>query len=153
MNTHSIRTLRVVVDRPIGHITQHVRSPREASEIFFARLSAEPVEVVGVLLLTTRQTLIGYSEVSRGSIDAVSCAPRDVLRAALLANARSVIICHNHPSGDPTPTPDDIACSRRISSAAALLGIDVADFMIVGDQRYFSFKEAGLMAGRQEAAA
>lgn len=144
-----VRTLRIIAD-PQAANRVRVAGPKDAAAIFAERLGHEAVEVVGVLLLTAKWDVIGYHEACRGGVDLTPCGPREVLRAAMLANAAAIIVCHNHPSGDPTPSPDDQAVSRRLSAAAATLGIDVADFMIVGanpQPRYFSFREAGLMAG------
>ena len=69
--------------------------------------------------------------------------PSEVFRAAILTNAARVILGHVHPSGDPTPSPDDCAVTRRLTAAGALLGIDVLDHIIVGSGRYVSFKEIG----------
>ena len=70
--------------------------------------------------------------------------PRDVFKVALLANAAGVIVAHNQPSGDPTPSADDVALCARLRRCADLIGVDLLDFVIVGDGRSFSFKEAGL---------
>ena len=66
-----------------------------------------------------------------------------MFKAALLANAAAIILCHNHPSGDPSPSVDDVQLTRRLVDAGTLLGVDVLDHIIVGDSRYYSFKEAG----------
>jgi len=69
--------------------------------------------------------------------------PREVFKAALLANAAAIILTHNHPSGDPTPSADDMALTRRLAEAGTLIGVEVLDHIIVGDGRYFSFREGG----------
>jgi DNA repair protein RadC len=96
-----------------------------------------------VLLLDTRRQVIGVHEISRGSLDACLMHPREVFKAAILANASAIIVGHNHPSGDPTPSPDDDAICARLRSAAELLGIPLLDFIIIGYGTYLSFKEAG----------
>lgn len=120
-----------------------MNAPRSAAEMFTAILQYEPIEVFGILCLTTRARLIGYREISRGTIDSTIVSPRDVFQAALLAHAPGIVLGHNHPSGDPTPSPDDRALTLRLVSAGALMGVDVFDHVIVGAGRYFSFKEAG----------
>ena len=118
--------------------------PRDAAEVFAGLLSEESVEVFGMLCLTTRHRLHAYYEVSRGSLDTTIVHPRDVFKVALIANTAAVIFGHNHPSGDPAPSPDDRELTRRLTSAGSLLGVDVLDHIIVGhDGRYFSFKETG----------
>ena len=125
-----------------GHI--RVFTPREAFEAFAALLEAEPVEVVGLLCLATNHHLLCYHEVSRGVLDASLVHPREIFKPALLSNAAAVVIGHNHPSGDPTPSPNDVALTRRVVQAGQLLGIDVLDHIIVGhDRRYCSLRELG----------
>lgn len=121
-----------------------LRSPRDAAEVFAGLLSEESVEVFGMLCLTTKHRLQAYYEVSRGSLSSTVVHPRDVFKVALIANTAAVIFGHNHPSGDPAPSPEDRELTRRLESAGALLGVDVLDHIIVGhDGRHFSFKEAG----------
>lgn len=110
-----------------------------------ALLQDEPGEVFGMLCLTTKHRVIAYHEVSRGRLDSTPVHPRDVFKAALLSNSAAILICHNHPSGDPTPTLDDMDVTRRLIAAGDMLGIPVLDHIVVGDGRYFSFKESGRM--------
>ena len=98
-----------------------------------------------ILWLSTKHRVIAYHEVSRGTLDATLVHPREVFKAALLANAAAIVLCHNHPSGEPTPSPDDLQLTRRLVGAGALLGVDVLDHVIVGDGRYYSFKESGCL--------
>jgi DNA repair protein RadC len=121
-----------------------VGRPSDAIELIRPRIEYEPVEVSCVLLLNTKKRLIGIHEIGRGTLDACIVHPRDVFKAALLANAAGVIVAHNHPSGDPTPSADDIALNGRLRRCAELIGVDLLDFLIVGDGRAFSFKESGL---------
>ena len=85
-----------------------------------------------------------------GTLDASLVHPRDVYKAACLSNAAALIVAHNHPSGDPTPSGEDRALSDRLRQAGELLGVDLLDFVIVTDPidgfRYYSFKESGLLA-------
>jgi DNA repair protein RadC len=106
-------------------------------------LQDEPSEVFAILCVTTKYRVIAYHEVSRGTLDATLVHPREVFKVALLANAAAIILTHNHPSGDPSPSPDDVQLTRRLVDAGALLGVDVLDHIIIGDGRYHSFKEAG----------
>lgn len=68
-----------------------------------------------------------------------------MFKAALLANAAAIVVSHNHPSGDPTPSPDDVELTRRLAAAGEVLGVPVLDHIIIGDGRYYSFKEAGCL--------
>ncbi len=103
-----------------------------------------PVEKVVGLHFTTRRTLIGLHIVSIGTLDAALVHPRSVFQAALLTNAASLIVAHNHPSGDPTPSNEDRALSDRLRQAGDLLGVTLDDFLIVTDgSGYFSERESG----------
>ena len=99
-------------------------SPADAAKALVALLADEPTEVFGMLCLTTKRRVIGYHEVSRGQLDATLVHPREVFKAALLANAAAIVVAHNHPSGDPTPSDDDRQLTRRLVSAGELLGVE-----------------------------
>jgi DNA repair protein RadC len=120
-------------------------SPKEAAATFTTLLQDEPAEVFGMLCLTTTHRVIAHHEVSRGTLDSTLVHPREVFKAALLSNAAAVVVCHNHPSGDPTPTIDDMDVTRRLVATGELLGVPVLDHIVVGEARYFSFKEGGRM--------
>lgn len=126
----------------IGRI---VRSAGDVAAALLALLENEPTEVVLVLCLSAKLRVIAYHEVSRGSLDATSAHPREVFKAALLSNAASLVLAHNHPSGDPTPSADDRHCTQRLAAAGRLLGVTVVDHVIVGEGRWFSFRDAGLL--------
>ena len=88
--------------------------------------------------------MLCYHELGRGTLDSVTIHPRDVFKIALLSNAASVAIGHNHPSGEPTPSPHDCDVTSRLIAAAAVMAIPVVDHIIVGDDgQYYSFKEMG----------
>ena len=110
-----------------------------------ALLQDEPSEVFVILCLTTKDRVIAFHEVSRGTLDSVPAHPREVFTAAVLSHSAAIIACHNHPSGDPTPSPDDLAVTRRLAAAGEVLDIPLLDHIIVGDGRYYSFKEVGCL--------
>ena len=93
--------------------------------------------------LSTRHHLLGYHELSRGTIDATMVSPREVFKIALLANAAAILIGHNHPSGDPTPSPADIDITSRLARASDLINVSLIDHLIVATDRYVSFREIG----------
>ena len=126
----------VIVGRDVCH-------PSETAASLMTMLQDEPSEVFAILCITTKHRVIGYHEVSRGTLDATLVHPREVFKVALLANAAAIILTHNHPSGDPSPSPDDVQLTRRLVDAGALLGVEVLDHIIVGDGRYYSFNETG----------
>lgn len=120
-----------------------MRTPGDSAAVFTTLLADQPTEVFAMLCLTTKHRVIAYHEVSRGTLDSVLVSPRDVFKAALLANAAAIVVGHNHPSGDPTPSPDDIALTRRLVEAGTLMGIDVLDHVVVGDGGYISLHAQG----------
>lgn len=124
-------------------IGRGVNRPRDAAAALIAALGDEPGEVFAILCLNTKNRVIGYHEVSRGSLDATLVHPREVFKAAMLANAAGIIAAHNHPSGDPTPSPDDVALTQRLKAAGEIIGIPVLDHLVIADRAYYSFQEAG----------
>lgn len=121
-------------------------TPRTAATVLQRLIGDEVSEVFVVMLLNTRHRVESYHVVARGGIDGAHVTPREVLRAALMANAPGLILSHNHPSGDPEPSREDKALTNRMAEAAAILGLDLLDHIVIGHERYVSFKEAGLMA-------
>ena len=126
----------VVIGRELGN-------QKDAAAAFMMMLGDEPAEVFAMLCLTTKHRVIAYHEVSRGTLDSTLVHPREVFKAALLANSAALVISHNHPSGDPTPSADDVVLTTRLVAAGEILSIPVLDHIIIGDGRYYSFKEAG----------
>jgi len=120
-------------------------TPRDAALAFTRLLQDEVVEVCGLFCLSTRNQVLAYHELSRGTVNATLVHPRDVFKIALLANATAIVIGHNHPSGDPTPSPDDLVLTRRLKDAGTLMGIELVDHVIVTPGQYISLKETGAM--------
>ncbi len=127
-----------------------VTGPRDAAKLAGAILAGADVERVLALHFNTKHKLIGIHTVSVGTLDASLVHPRDVFKAAYLSNASALILAHNHPSGDPTPSGEDRALSDRLRQAGELLGVTLLDFVIVTDPaegvRYFSFRESGVLS-------
>ncbi len=98
-----------------------------------------------LLMLNTKAKLIGETEISRGTVNASLVTPRELFIEALQRNAVSIILLHNHPSGDPTPSTEDRLATRRIQEAGALIGIDLLDHIIIGDNCYISFREEEML--------
>lgn len=118
-------------------------SPRDVAAYLIPRFSAREVEHFGVVLLDSRHRLMKTQVLTVGTLDCSVVHPRDVFRGALEANAAALVAFHNHPSGDPTPSADDLALTRRLVASGDLLGIDVVDHLVLADARYYSFREAG----------
>jgi len=130
-------------------VRSEISGPHEAARLAAAVLADVTVEKVIALHLTAKHTLIGVHVVSVGTLTAALVHPRDVFKAAFLANAAGLILCHNHPSGDPTPSLDDQAVVSRLFQAGELLGVELLDAVIVIDPceggSYYSFKDAGAL--------
>ena len=141
--TPCVRELRVTYTPATSGPLPSVGGPGSAAAILQSRLEYESVEICLVLLVNTKHHLLGVHELGRGTLDRCVVHPRDVFKAAILANAAGVIVGHNHPSGETEPSPDDVALCVRLRHAADIIGIDLLDFVIVGDRRYYSFKEMG----------
>lgn len=99
------------------------------------------------LLLDTRNTIVNCEEVSCGSVNTAVVHPREVFKSALISSCTGIILVHNHPSGIPDPSIEDERLTKRLYECGELLGIDVLDSIIIGEERYYSFKEAGLLDG------
>ncbi len=118
-------------------------TPRDAATFLMPQYGARSVEQLGVVLLDTKHRVMKTSIVSIGTLDASVAHPREVFREATARGAAALVLFHNHPSGDPTPSPDDAALTHRLVKAGDIMGIDVLDHVILGEARYFSFREAG----------
>ena len=103
------------------------------------------VEYVAVLVLNTRLRIKGHYLVSQGALNEAMAHPREVYRIAILAAAHAIVLMHNHPSGESDPSDADRALTRRVREAGQLLRIELCDHIIVGHQRYFSFRESGII--------
>lgn len=103
-------------------------------------LEDEAVEVLGVLCLTTRRQIICWHEVSRGGLAGTSCQVSDVFRPAIVANASAIVVAHNHPSGDPQPSDDDLRMTRMLCQVGELIGVRVVDHLVVGHRRFVSVR-------------
>ena len=102
-----------------------------AADVLFDKMAGLPVEEVHVLYVNGRNKIVGHEVVGRGGIHACSVSARDVLRGALVANAAAFIMAHNHPSGDPTPSEEDRAMTRRIADVARELGCPLLDHLVI----------------------
>jgi DNA repair protein RadC len=120
-----------------------IMSPRAAAEFLLPQYGNRAVEQFGVLLLDTKHRVLRTLVLSVGTLDASIVHPREVFGAAAAAGAAALVLFHNHPSGDPKPSQDDVQLTRRLAAAGVLMGIDVIDHVILADVRYYSFKEEG----------
>jgi len=121
-----------------------VKTPKDVVALVGGRLKGKRKEHFLTLLLDTRNQLIKVAEISIGSLDTSIVHPREVFREAISASAASVILAHNHPSGDPEASEDDIRLTKKLVEAGEIIGIDVLDHIIIGDKNYLSLKREGL---------
>lgn len=139
------RTLvRGVTERP------RLSTPRQLASYLLPQYGAGAVEQFGIVMLDTKHRVIRIKILSIGSLDTTVVHPREVFREATSASASAIVLFHNHPSGDPTPSADDLVLTTRMVSAGDIMGIDVIDHLILADQRYFSLVEAGRLSPRVE---
>ena len=122
-----------------------IRSPEDAAEYLMEDLRYQQSEHFVCLFLNTKNQVIAQETLSIGSLNASIVHPREVFRAAIKRSSASIICAHNHPSGDPSPSPEDMQVTERLVKAGELIGIEVLDHVIIGDKRYVSLKEQGLM--------
>lgn len=120
-------------------------TPEVAADYLLPQYGAYPVERFGVMLLDTRHRHLRTIIHSTGALDAAMADPRDIFRIALGGGAAAILLFHNHPSGDPEPSADDVKLTVRLVKAGHLLGVPVVDHLILGDTRYFSFARGGLI--------
>jgi DNA repair protein RadC len=120
-----------------------LRNPRAVAEHLLPQYGSRPVEQFGVLLLDTKHRVLRTTIISIGTLDASIVHPREIFREATAAGAAALVLFHNHPSGDPEPSADDVQLTKRLMAAGVLMGIDVIDHVILADVRYCSLKEKG----------
>lgn len=120
-----------------------IKSPQDVAAWVMEDLRYLQHEQFRILMLNTKNVIIGCEEVSRGSLNASIVHPREVFARAIKRSAAAVILVHNHPSGDPTPSQEDINVTRRLVEVGRLVGIDVLDHLIIGDGVFTSLKEKG----------
>ena len=124
-----------------------ISCPKDIYEVLtkVCRIQCNAEEVFILITLNIKNIVTGYFEVHRGTINASLVHPREVFKRALLNNASDIIVAHNHPSGDPNPSKEDIQITERLKEAGNLLGINLLDHIIVGEDKYISLKEKGVL--------
>lgn len=133
----------------LTHFTERDRvrisGAEDVAKLLMPRYKDLETEHFKCLLLNTKNDVTRIVDVAQGGLDGAPAAPRDVFRQAIREGASAVIFCHNHPSGDPEPSADDVTLTKRLSESGALLGIRVLDHVIFGDGRFVSLKDRGMM--------
>ena len=130
------------------HIPEAITSPDSAFDtiIELTQCDRETQEVLGLLSLNTKMRVIGCEIIHKGSVNASIVTPRDVFKMALMKGATSIMIFHNHPSGNPEPSTEDKEVTRRLAECGKMLGVELLDHIIVGDDdRYVSLRDRGII--------
>lgn len=122
-----------------------VTSPSIAANYVLTEMSVLEQEHFRIMTLNTKKEINFIREISKGTINMTIVHAREVFRAAISDNAHSIILLHNHPTGDPSPSKEDIGLTKNLIEASKIIGIDILDHIIIGDNRYFSFLEEGLL--------
>ena len=138
--------LKVVRERRQGYAQlRRIKGSQDVYKAFREWFDTLDREQFLVILLDEKNRILGFNVVSVGTLNASVVHPREVFKPAILANAASLILLHNHPSGHPEPSSEDNEITRRLKEAGDLLGIKVLDHVIIGDDRYFSFADRHLL--------
>ncbi len=132
---------RTLLRRPPARV--RLRSPREVAEYLLPIYGGRPVEQFGVVMLDSKHHVLRTLVVSVGALDGTVALPRDVFREATIAGAAAIVAFHNHPSGDPSPSPDDLAITERLAEAGRIIAIDLLDHVVLGDGQYCSLRQMG----------
>ncbi|MDQ0495570.1 MULTISPECIES: RadC family protein [Paenibacillus] len=125
--------------------TPVISCPRDVADLLFEQLRYLQKEHFVCLFLNTKNHVIAQETLSMGSLNSAIVHPREVFRAAIKCSSASIICAHNHPSGDPKPSPEDVQLTRRLMDAGNIVGIDVLDHIVIGDGTFVSLKEQGLI--------
>ncbi|MBI4301832.1 MAG: DNA repair protein RadC [Chloroflexi bacterium] len=121
-----------------------IRSPQDVANLLLGEMGFLEQEQLRVVLLNTKNEVLAIPEVYRGSVSSAQLRVAELFREAVHHNCLALVVVHNHPSGDPTPSPEDVQITEQIVEAGKLLDIEVLDHIIIGQQRYISLKEKGL---------
>ncbi len=136
--------LKITKEKNKDYQIQSLSSPRSVYETFKKRAEQQDREELLAIFVNTKNELIGYQQVAVGTLSYVVTSPREIIKSAILANAASILLMHNHPSGDPTPSKEDIELTNIIKNACKLMDIPFLDHVIIGDNgRYSSLRQLG----------
>ena len=119
--------------------------PEDVQRLLGAEMAPLAQEQLRVLLLNTKNVVVGQRVVYQGNISSAIVRPAEVLRPAVMEAVPSIIVCHNHPSRDPTPSPQDVSVTRELAQAGKLLGVELLDHVVIGGDRFVSLKDRNLI--------
>lgn len=137
-------SLKLVREKKVEYLPTACTTDK-AAEILKPMLENCDREKYIILMLDNKLHVVAANTVSIGTVNVTLAHPREVFKVALLCNASSIILAHNHPSGDPTPSQEDLESTKRLDEAGKLLGVKVIDHIIIGDKTWISFKAKGLI--------
>ena len=141
-----IVSLKMVKESSRLYKPRHINSPQDAAALIRDLLSDSDREKIMAICLDSKNQPTCITTVSIGTLTSSTAHPREIFKTAIISNSAGIILAHNHPSGDLSPSRDDITTTERLKEAGDLLGIDLLDHLIIGqDDRYLSFREQGLM--------
>lgn len=145
----NLYSLKLVKESSVKYETDKlINSPAAAAEYFkkIFDIGNRPNEIFAILALTAKNKLAGAHMISQGTVNNANVHPREVYKCAILNNATAIVLGHNHPSGDLSPSREDIETTKRLILAGKIIGIDVLDHIIMGDSNnYMSLREQGLI--------
>src|SRR6266436_6679851 len=145
LKTFSVSLVCVKKNFPVGAPTRSAEDEERVARLIYSTLDADKEHFV-LLSLNNKNRVNGFKVISTGSLTASLVHPREVWRAALHLCAAAVVFIHNHPSGEPQPSQEDIEITRRLKETGEMLGIRVLDHVVIGDQeRFFSFSDRGML--------
>ena len=126
-------------------VGKNISSPTDIANILMKEMVTLKQEVLKLIMLDTKNNIIGIKDVFKGSLNTSIVHPREIFKEALKKSSSSIIICHNHPSGDPTPSKEDINITIRLKECGNIIGINLLDHLIIGKNQYVSLKEKGII--------
>lgn len=122
-----------------------ITSPKDVADLLINEMNGLNQEVLKLILLNTKNIIIGVKDVFKGSLNTSIVHPREIFSEAVKKGSANIIICHNHPSGDPMPSKEDINLTVRIKQCGELMGIGLLDHIVIGNNKYISLKEKGII--------
>lgn len=141
-----IVSIKMVKEKSLHYEYENISSPRESADLIKNLIGNMDREALAVITLDVKNHPTSINVCSTGSLNSSIVHPREVFKTAILGNAASIIVGHNHPSGNPTPSNEDINITKRLKEAGKILGIELLDHIVIGSfDNYISFKERGLL--------
>lgn len=142
---YEIQRIKQVKEAATIKSSKTITGPKVAYELVKAFIGDDDREVFFVMCLNTKNKIVAVHRCHVGAINSSVVHPREVFKAAILNNSASIVVSHQHPSGDPTPSQEDIHVTRRLAESGKMLGIEVLDSIVAGDDTFVSLKEKGYL--------